>query len=138
MAENVHCWFSGRFVLIAVALSSFRCATGQTRNNEVIIVKETEPVGHVIANLTGSGNCNVTSYTPIRSDRYFNMIENFLTLKEELDLDAGLQSQLETTNITVKITCYKSSHTLHVFIEPVNEFPPFFLDRPYYTTIPEV
>ncbi|KAH3708972.1 hypothetical protein DPMN_068432 [Dreissena polymorpha] len=65
------------------------------------------------------------------------MIENFLTLKEELDLDAGLQSQLETTNITVKITCYKSSHTLHVFIEPVNEFPPFFLDRPYYTTIPE-
>lgn len=50
--------------------------------------------GHVIANLTLSGNCNVTSYTPSRSDRYFSMIESVLTLKEELDLDAGLQIQV--------------------------------------------
>ncbi|KAH3879627.1 hypothetical protein DPMN_003533 [Dreissena polymorpha] len=77
--------------------------------------------GHVIANLTLSGNCNVTSYTPSRSDRYFSMIESVLTLKEELDLDAGLQIQ-----------------TLHVLVEPINEFPPYFFARPYNITISEV
>ncbi|KAH3896677.1 hypothetical protein DPMN_020855 [Dreissena polymorpha] len=112
MSKSIHCCFYERFVLIVVATCCIKCVTGQTRNNDVVhdvTVKETEPVGHVIANLTLSGNCNVTSYTPSRSDRYFSMIESVLTLTEELDLDAGLQIQLGTTNIAIKITCDQSS-----------------------------
>ncbi|KAH3809279.1 hypothetical protein DPMN_137641 [Dreissena polymorpha] len=97
MSKSVRCCFSESFVLIAVVICCIKCATGQTRNNDVmhdVTVKETEPVGHVIANLTGSGNCNVTSYTPSRSDRYFSMIESVLALKEELDFDADLEMQV--------------------------------------------
>ncbi|XP_052216324.1 protocadherin gamma-A3-like isoform X1 [Dreissena polymorpha] len=65
------------------------------------------------------------------------MIESVLTLKEELDFDADLQMQLGTTNITLKITCDQSSHTLHVSVVPINEFPPYFFARPYNITIPE-
>ncbi|XP_052267423.1 protocadherin Fat 2-like isoform X2 [Dreissena polymorpha] len=104
MSKSIHCCFYERFVLIVVATCCIKCVTGQTRNNDVVhdvTVKETEPVGHVIANLTLSGNCNVTSYTPSRSDRYFSMIESVLTLKEELDLDAGLQIQNNQIGVSV-------------------------------------